>query len=378
MTVQVLGRRELNRALLARQMLLERNTMSPLPAIEHLVGMQAQLPTPPYFGLWTRLADFDPLELSQLFLDRRVVRIALMRSTVHLVSASDALALRPVVQPAVSRGLTPNSPFGKALATVDLAELAVLARSLVEERPLTGNEIGTALQSRWPGVDVTALSIAARAGVPLVQVPPRGLWGGVGQSRTTSAESWIGRPQAEPDVAQMVRRYLAAYGPATVRDAQAWSGITGLTGVFKELKPSLAVFADENGSELFDVPDALRPPANTPAPVRFLPDFDQILLAHHDRSRIFVPEHRPLIFSSNGIVRASVLIDGFVRALWTIEKGRDLATLAIRPLPPVGRRVITQRERSAVEAQGRKLLSFAAPGAAPAIRFDPVLSVAAR
>ena len=304
MTAQVLDRRALNRALLARQMLLERSDIGPLQAIGHLVGMQAQLPIPPYYGLWTRLIDFEPDELSQLFTDRQVVRLALMRSTVHLVTADDALALRPVVQQAVGRGLTPNSPFGKALAGVDLAELAVLARELVQTRPLTGQEIGTALQARWPGTDVTALSIAARAAIPLVQVPPRGLWGGVGQARSTSAEAWIGRPLAEPDVPQLVRRYLAAYGPASVRDAQAWSGITGLGRVFNELRPELLTFADPAGVELFDVPQAPRPPGGTPAPIRFLPDFDQILLAHLDRSRIFAPEQRRLIFTSNGIIRA--------------------------------------------------------------------------
>src|SRR6195952_1901056 len=172
MTQTVLSRRALNRALLARQLLLERSTMSPLAAIEHLVGMQAQLPTPPYFGLWTRLVDFSPDQLSQLFLDRKVVRIALMRSTVHLVSSADCLALRAGLQQAVGRGMTPGSPYGKALAGVDLAELAGLGRKLVEANPMTGAEIGAALQQRWPQIDAAALAFAARALIPLVQVPP--------------------------------------------------------------------------------------------------------------------------------------------------------------------------------------------------------------
>ncbi|SDO95845.1 Winged helix DNA-binding domain-containing protein [Nakamurella panacisegetis] len=362
MTAQVLTRRALNRALLARQLLLDRSPMSPLAAIEHLVGMQAQLPTPPYFGLWTRLANFDPGELSQLYLDRAVVRVALMRSTVHLVSARDCLALRPVLARAVGRGLTPASPYGKALAGVDLAELSALGRRMVEEKPLTGAEVALALQKRWPGVDARALAFAVRATVPLVQVPPRGLWGGVGQARTTSAEAWLGQPLAEPDVAQMVRRYLAAYGPATVRDAQAWSGLTGLGSVFARLGDELITFRDESGAQLYDLPEAPRPPADVPAPIRFLPDFDQILLAHADRVRMFPAEHRTLIFTNNGIIKASVLIDGFARALWEIKQDKEKATLTITALPPVDHRGITRKDHSAMERQARRLLEFAAPG----------------
>ena len=363
-TQQVLDRRALNRALLARQLLLERSVMSPLAAIEHLVGMQAQLPTPPYFGLWTRLEHFDPEELSRLYLDRAVVRIALMRSTVHLVSADDCLALRPVLAQAVARGMTPGSPYGKALVDVDLAELAVLGRALVEAQPLTGNEVALALQERWPDVDARALAFAVRATVPLVQVPPRGLWGGVGQARTTSAEAWLGRPLAEPDVAQLVRRYLAAYGPATVRDAQAWSGLTGLKSVFKNLADELVTFRDESGAELFDRPDAPRPPADVPVPIRFLPDFDQILLAHAERSRMFPAEHRMLIFTTNGIIRASVLIDGFARALWEIKQDKGSATLKVTALPQTEGSAITRKHESAIEREGRRLLEFAAPGKA--------------
>jgi Winged helix DNA-binding domain len=369
-SAQVLDRRALNRALLARQLLLERSSMPPLAAIEHLVGMQAQLPTPPYYGLWTRLARFDPDEVSQLFLDRQVVRIALMRSTVHLVSATDCLALRPVLKQAVERGMTPGSPYGKALVDVDLAELAVMGRDLVERNPLTGQEIGQALQQRWPDVDISALVFAVRALVPLVQVPPRGTWGGVGQSRCTSVEAWTGRSLAEPDVAAMVRRYLAAYGPAGVRDVQAWSGLTGLSRVLKELRPELCTFQDEAGVELFDLPDAPRPSPDTAAPVRLLPDFDGILLSHFDRSRVFTPGHRSLIFTNNGIIRSSVLIDGFVRALWSMTTVKDTATMVVRPLPPVGRTIITKRDQAAVIREGLKLLEFAAPGRTHDVRFE--------
>ena len=367
--IEVLSRRALNRALLARQLLLERSPLSPLAAIEHLVGMQAQLPTPPYFGLWTRLAGFDPAELSQLFLDRRVVRLAMMRSTVHLVSSRDCLGLRSALQPAVGRGMTPGSPYGKALKGVDLTELAELGRAAIERNPMSGNEIGAELEQRWPGVDRTALAFAVRALVPSVQVPPRGTWGGVGQSRCTSAESWLGAPLREPNLVDLVRRYLAGYGPASVRDAQAWSGLTGLSSVFDALRPELQTFRDEQDVELFDVPDAPRPAADLPVPVRFLPDFDAILLSHFDRARIFEPEHRTLIFSNNGIIRASVLVDGFVRALWKVETSKNAATVAVTPLPAGTSRPLTKRDQSGIAREARLLLAFSNPGLSHKVRF---------
>ncbi len=373
MTQPVIGRRSLNRALLARQWLLQRNPASALAAIEHLVGMQAQLPTPPYFGLWTRLVDFSPDELSQLYLDRLVVRVAMMRSTVHLVSSADCLALRAGLQPAVGRGMTPGSPYGKALAGVDLTELAMTGRKLVEANPLTGAEIGAALQQRWPQSHSSALVFAVRALVPLVQVPPRGLWGGVGQARCTSAESWLGHELSATDLGAMVRRYLAAFGPASVRDAQAWSGLTGLAATFEKLRPELLSFRDESGAELFDLPDAPRPPAETPVPVRFLPDFDGILLSHHNRIRILEPAHRTLVFTSNGIIRSSVLIDGFVRAIWSIKTMKNASTLVIRPLPSADGKAIGKKDQAAVIREGLSLLAFAAPDRAHDVQFADVV-----
>jgi hypothetical protein len=373
MTQPVLGRRSLNRALLARQWLLQRNPASPLAAIEHLVGMQAQLPTPPYFGLWTRLVAFSPDELSRLFLDRLVVRVAMMRSTVHLVSSADCLALRAGLQPAVGRGMTPRSPYGKALAGVDLTELATMGRKLVEADPLTGAEIGAALQQRWPQTDSSALAFAVRALVPLVQVPPRGLWGGVGQARCTSAESWLGHELSATDLGEMFRRYLGAFGPASVRDAQAWSGLTGLAATFEKLRPELLSFRDESGAELFDLPDAPRPPAETAVPVRFLPDFDNVLLSHHNRIRILEPAHRMLVFTSNGIIRSSVLIDGFVRAIWSIKTTKNASTLIIRPLPSADGKAIGKNNQAAVIREGLSLLAFAAPDRAHDVQFTDVV-----
>lgn len=270
----VLGTRALNRTLLERQMLLRRRKLSAEGTIEHLVGMQAQARDPPYIGLWTRLEGFRPDELSRLIENRWVVRIALMRNTVHLVTARDCLALRPLVQPIIDRGLRANRAHRVAIEGVDTEELAAVGRDLLEERPCTAKELGVLLGKRWPGRDPATLARAIRHLLPLVQVPPRGIWRKGGQATHTTAEAWLGRPlDPDPSLEEMVLRYLGAFGPATVKDAQTWSGLSGLGEVFERLRPRLLSLRDEQGKELFDLPDAPRPDPDTPAPPRFLPRF---------------------------------------------------------------------------------------------------------
>lgn len=260
----VLDHRALNRAYLARQMLLSRHRMSARAAIESLVGLQSQQPVPPYYGLWTRLADFRPEELSRLISERAVTRIVVMRGTVHLVTADDALALRPWVQPCLDRGM--RSAWGKDLAGIELSALAGAARELLGARHLTTTELGGLLGERWPDHSPSTLVNAARVLLPLVQVPPRGLWGRSARTTYATAESWLGRPLVpEPPAEELVVRYLAAFGPATVQDIQAWSGLTRLRETVARLRPRLAVFRDTAGRELFDLPEAPRP-GRTPPP----------------------------------------------------------------------------------------------------------------
>ncbi|MFD4688756.1 winged helix DNA-binding domain-containing protein, partial [Streptomyces sp. NPDC058461] len=283
----VLGRRALNRATLDRQLLLRRSPLSAKAAVAHLLGLQAQNVKPPYHALAARLDGFAPQELSALMADREVVRIVTMRSTIHTHTADDCLTLRPLVQPARDRELT---YFRKGLAGVDLDRLAGLARGLVEESPRTMGQLREALAVEWPDADPQSLATAARCLLPLVQVTPRGLWGRSGQVALTTAEHWLGRPAASsPDPETAVRRYLAAFGPASVKDMQTWAGLTRLREVFDRLRPELLTFRDERGVELFDLPDAPRPDPDTPAPPRFLPEFDNLLLSHADRTRI-VPD----------------------------------------------------------------------------------------
>jgi len=360
--VNPLSTRTLNRALLARQFLLERQPIDVPGAIEHLVGMQAQSPTAPYVGLWTRLAGFAPTHLSDLYTKRGVVRIALMRSTIHLVTARDCAALRPLVQPAIDR--TTFSAGRRRLLGLDFDELASAGRAIVEEAPVTFTDLGARLAPRWPDIDPAALAYAVRALVPLVQVPPRGLWGAGGPPRHTSIEAWLGRAPARRLVRKgLVLRYLAAFGPASVRDAQMWSGLTGLREVFDRLRPRLRVFRGPDGRELFDFPDAPRPDPDTPAPPRFLPEFDNVLLAHADRARIVADRHRPAIYR-NGIIAPTLLLDGFARAICAVKRGRKRATLMIRPLDR-----ITRSDRDAAAEEGLRFLEFAAPETDHDVRF---------
>jgi hypothetical protein len=351
---QVLGRRALNRALLARQGLLRRWTISPAEAVERLVGMQSQAPDPPYVGLWTRLDGFRPEDLARLVEERAVVRIALMRSTIHLVTARDCLALRPLLQPVIERSF--RGGFGRRLEGVGDAALADAARALVEERPRTFAEIGAALGERWPDRDPAALSAAARTLLPLVQVPPRGLWGRSGPAAHTTAEAWLGRPlETGYPVDDVVLRYLAAFGPASVADVQTWSGLTRLKDAVERLRPGLRVFRDDEGRELFDLPDAPRPDPDTPAPARFMAEWDNVVLSHADRTRVITEEHRRRIFTPNGIFPGTILVDGYVAGTWKIERSRGAATLRVEPFAP-----LAADDQAALAAEGERLLDFAA------------------
>jgi len=350
--VEILSRRALNRALLARQLLLQRAQISAAHALEHLVGMQAQAPLAPYVGLWTRLEGFAPDELVTLINDRAAVRIALMRSTIHLVTATDCLALRGVVQPALTRQLV--GTFGGRLAGLDLTEVAVAGRRRVEKQASTLHLLGRSLGELWPDRDPDALANAVRNLVPLVQLPPRGIWGSGGVARHTSAEKWIGRGIAQdPAPHSMVLRYLTAFGPATVADVQTWSGLSGLAAVMQQLSPRLRTFHDEHGRTLFDVTEGLLPDAETQAPPRFLPEYDNALVAHSDRTRIIDPAYRTRVFT-----RGALLVDGFVLGAWKLARKPPSITLTIELF---GR--LPNHERRAVSDEAERLLAFAAPDA---------------
>jgi hypothetical protein len=379
---EILSLRTINRALLSRQRLLGR---AALPAadsgearaamvvetIEHLVGLQAQAPFPPYYGLLSRLDGFRPEDLAALITGRKVVRIALMRGTIHLVSARDCLPLRRLVQPVIERGM--RNAYGKQLAGVDAGALAAAGRTLVEAEPMTFSQLGQALAERWRDHPPHALAQAVRAFVPLVQVPPRAVWSQSGPSRHTSAERWLDQPDAPAGTAQapalgladLVRRYLGAFGPATVRDVAAWSRLTGLRAVMEQLRPSLVTFRDERGAELFDLPSAPRPGADVPAPVRLVAEFDNLVLSHAERSRVVSAENIKRISTINGVIPGTVLIDGFVAGMWRLATSRDATTLSIELFGPI-------RERDALVHEAGRVLAFCSPDASHDIRFGPL------
>lgn len=349
-----LSPQSLNRALLSRQMLLRRKRISALKMIEHLAGMQSQLPNSPYVGLWSRLVKFHQSELADLYRARKVVRIAMMRSTIHLVSAADCLALRPIVQPVIERGFTGG--FSRLLSADDHAEIEAAGRMFVEERPATFSELGRRLKEKWPNRHGEAMAHAIRTRVPLVQVTPRGIWGEASQASHTSAEHWLGQTlNKESSVANLIVRYLTAFGPATIMDAQSWSGLSRLAPVFEELRPSLATFRDDRDRELFDMPDAPRPGASTKAPVRFLPEFDNVLLAYKDRRRIVADGYKSLVYPNNGMIQPTVLVDGFVEGRWKIEANDKKASLSIQSF-----RRLNKAELASIEAEAEYLLEFAA------------------
>ena len=256
----VLTNRALNRATLERQLLLRRSTVRPLQAVEHLVGLQAQVPLNPYTALWSRLEGFRPEELAALLVDRRVVRMTVMRGTIHLVTAEDCLTLRPAMQPVLEAELTRHSEFAPHLRGVDLEPVLAFARELFAEEPRTGPQLRDALASRFPTAHAAALAYACRCLLPLVQVPPRGVWGKTAQVTTTTVEAWLGKPlSATSSLETIVLRYLGAFGPASVADVATWSRLTGLREVVERLRPQLVTFRSEAGRELFDLPDAPRP-----------------------------------------------------------------------------------------------------------------------
>jgi len=328
----VLTTRALNRALLARQHLLTRAPMSAEGMIEHLVGMQAQVPANPYVALWSRLERFEPGELERLILERRAVRTSLLRTTLHLVTDRDALGMRPVLQPVLERGYASGSPFHKQLVGIDLEALTAAGRSLLDHEPLTTAQLGNRLAERWPDRDPVSLAYAVRYLVPLVQIPPRGLWHKSGQPTWRSLASWLGREidtDESPD--DLVVRYLAAFGPATVKDIATWSWLTRVREIVDRLPPRLRVFRDEWGRQLFDVEDGLLPDPEIPAPVRFLPEYDNIALSHADRGRIIDPRTVGRITGYVG----TFLVDGLIAGQWRMTTTKDERLLLLDPFVPL-------------------------------------------
>jgi hypothetical protein len=347
-----ISRRALNRTTLHRQMLLERSTGSVASVIEHLVGMQAQNPHDPYFALWARLEGFEAADLSGMIERREAVRGQMMRATIHLMTTPDFLALRPQFQSVCARTLG-STAFDRDTRDVDRESLLALGRSLLEEKPRTRAELGPLLEAEWPGIPAGSLAQVVTFLLPVIQAPPRGLWHRSGPAAWTTIESWAGTKLAAGAVVETaVRRYLAAFGPASITDMRVWSGLTGLREVIGRMRPGFRVFEDESGAELLDLPDAPIMDEDTPAPPRFLPEYDNVLLGHSDRSRFFTSDAVPQGWAGN------LLVDGVFSGAWKIGRSKDRAQMSVRLL-----RKLPRRELAGVRQEADSLLALAHPDA---------------
>ncbi|HEX2134250.1 MAG TPA: winged helix DNA-binding domain-containing protein [Actinophytocola sp.] len=358
----VLDSRALNRATLARQLLLDRADLPVRDAVAHLCGLQAQEPQEPFVGLWSRLRAFDPAVLSGLLTSRQVVRTHLMRRTVHLVTGDDVLAWRARHDPMLRQRVL--GTYRRELDGVELDELAAAGRTvLADGEPRTMTELARTLTDRWPAPGPRPLGeMLVAALLPMAQLPPRGLWRTKAGARYALLDSWLGReidpptPDGTDPVGEaLVRRYLAAFGPAATADLRAWCGLAGLPGAVAAIRGELVSFRDERGRELVDLPDAPRPDPDTPAPVRFLPAFDNAILGYHDRTRIIDDAHRGLSVAGERVV----LVDGRVAATWNVEAG----AVVVSPL-----RRFSRADRTAVAEQGGELASFLSDGDSRRVR----------
>jgi winged helix DNA-binding protein len=363
--VETLSRRALNRATLDRQLLLRRAKMSASDAVEHLAGLQAQAPFPPYYALWSRLHGFRPAELASLLESRRVVRIALMRGTVHLVTAADALAWRPVVQGLYDRDLKTNTQHAKALASLDHAEVASAARELLARSALSTTALGAELARHWD-VPPASLTHLARGRLPLVQTPPRAIWGKAGQTTYACLDEWVGAPLSPPSPASLISRYLRAFGPATVADVQTWAGITRLGEVAAEM--DLRRYRGPDGRELLDLPELTVPAEDVPAPPRLLGPFDQTILSYADRTRVVSDVYRKRVITQNGLVKGTLLVGGQVCGSWEITKSKKAAIVELSPFEK-----LPKRDLAALESAAGRLVSWAEPAAeTQEVRILPV------
>ncbi|MFG1947035.1 winged helix DNA-binding domain-containing protein [Nonomuraea sp. NPDC048826] len=342
----MLSLKDVNRATLARQHLLRRHDGTAADVVHRLAGLQAQEPRPPYLGVWTRLAGFERAELHEALHAGALVRASLHRGTLHLVTAADFAAFRPVLAPVLDAA-------ARRFPDLDPAPVVAAAERMLAERPHTFNELRPRLAAEFPGAYDRALGYAVRMMTPLVMVPTEDRW-------SFPRDPAFALPGVEqdprPGVEHLVERYLAAFGPATAADAQAWSGLGGLKPVLKGMRERLEVLTDETGRELYDLPGAPRPGGDAPAPVRFLPDFDNLMLGHADRTRVLAEEHRAAVVTKNLRVRATYLVDGFVAGTWQVKRSGKKAKLLVTPF--------AGHPLDPLEEEGLALLAFAEPDAA--------------
>ena len=365
MAERTLTQRELNRTLLSRQLLLARAPVDAVEAVRRLVGMQAQQPRPPFIGLWSRLEDFRAEQLAESLRQRRIVRATLMRMTLHLMTTADYLTLRPALQPMLANAY--RTTLGERGAGLDIPALCGVVRTTLKREPQTFGQLRTMLGERQPDRDPQALAYAVRTHLPFVQLPTATRWGFDSDPQYATCEEFLGKATGASDPAALVIRYLEGFGPATVADLQQWSGAKGMREHVEALRPRLATYRDERGRELFDAPGAPIADGEEPAPPRLIPDYDNLILSHKERTRIIADEHKPFVYLKAARVRATFLIDGFVAGRWGLDdRKRELV------IEPFGR--LRKADRDALGGEASDLAEWVGEGGrAPKVRFAAAL-----
>lgn len=361
-TARTLSPREINRATLARQMLLTRESMGAVAAVERLAGMQAQYSPSPYIGLWTRLNGFRIEELTEALHSRQIVKASLMRWTLHLASARDyPYFSRAVVESRIAGWRSTAEQAG--LNTEDLhAKLIEFA-----SEPRLQNEMHDFVNSQVPSVPERyprAMWHAVSGHGGLVQIPPSGMWKYFGKNYYISTREWLGQTEETSlsgAIVHLVRRYLGAFGPATRADVVSWAGLRKVSHVDEALRTlgdEIVTFKDEEGNVMYDLEQAPRPGGDTPAPPRYLPKWDNLLLAYGDRKRVLSAEYRKLVIGKNGDVLPTILVDGRVVGTWSVKTERKTAALSVEPFEE-----IDPESRRALEDEGEALVRFMEPEA---------------
>jgi hypothetical protein len=348
--------RALNRATLARQMLLERSDRGIVDAVRFLGGLQAQQSNDPYIGLWSRLNGFRHEDLTALIVERTVARATTMRGTLHLHTVDDLVGFRALVQAYLTA--TWRSGFRERFNGQDEAAVQREALRILKKGPTTIGAIGKALGGLFPEADPLALAMMVQARETLIQIPPTRIWGNGRAPLLERAQTWLGKLKPTLSRVDLVRRYLAAFGPASVNDMQVWCRLTKLSVEFAALKDELAVFEGEDGRVLYDLPDAPRPDPDTPAPVRFLPLYDNVYLGYDSRRRMLAESDlkRGNLFAD---FKPAVLVDGVIAGGWTVEKSKAARRLLVEPYHK-----LTRAQVRDVEAEGRRFLRFMVEDAA--------------
>jgi Winged helix DNA-binding domain len=353
--------RQLNRATLARQLLLERAGLDVVAAMERIGGLQAQEPASPHIGLWTRVAGFEPADLDRAIAERTVVKGTLMRSTLHVVSAADYLHLWPAILPMLEGTrrqdrLLPPSPRRLAALRARAEAFTAEPRGLGELRDHVGASVGlTADEAVW----------WLRRRVAFTHAPSDVPWSFGRRPRLAHALTWLGAggwPTADEALEHLVRRYLGAFGPATAADLSQWSGLAvgklrpGIAAV--EAAGDLRRFGDERGRELLDLQGAPLPDPDSPAPPRLLPMWDSTVLAFADRTRLISDDDRRVVIARNGDTLPTFTVDGVVAGLWWAEVEPGGRTrIVIEPFRPPLRRA----DARALEQEGERLAEVVAP-----------------